>query len=65
MTTFENIILVGDGVWDVKTAKNLGIYFLGIRDKNLKEFQQLRIKSHIQDWSDFDFERVKVELGIN
>ena len=49
----------------MKTAKNLGIYFLGIRDKNLKEFQQLRIKSHIQDWSDFDFERVKVELGIN
>ena len=65
VTTFENIISVGDGVWYVKTAKNLGIYFLGIGDKNLKEFQQLGIKSHIQDWSDFDFEGVKVELGIN
>ena len=42
VTTFENIISVGDGVWDVKTAKNLGIYFLGIRDKNLKEFQKFK-----------------------
>lgn len=27
---FEKIVSVGDGVWDAKTAKNLGIGFIGI-----------------------------------
>ncbi|MDY8137104.1 HAD family hydrolase [Aquimarina sp. 2201CG5-10] len=31
---FENIISVGDGIWDLKTAKNLSLDFVGIGDKN-------------------------------
>ena len=27
---FEKIVSIGDGVWDVKTAKNLGLDFIGI-----------------------------------
>lgn len=64
VATFENIISVGDGIWDLKTARNLGIHFLGIRDKSLAHFQQENIKSHITDWSHFDFEKVQSELGI-
>jgi phosphoglycolate phosphatase-like HAD superfamily hydrolase len=62
---FDQIISVGDGIWDMKTAKNLGVHFLGIRDKNLEDFQKEGIKSHITDWMDFDFEQIKTELGIN
>jgi phosphoglycolate phosphatase-like HAD superfamily hydrolase len=28
--TFENVVYVGDGVWDVRAAKALGIGFLGL-----------------------------------
>lgn len=61
---FENIISVGDGIWDLKTARNLGIHFLGIRDKNLTDFKKENIKSHITDWIRFDFDKTKRELGI-
>ena len=61
---FENIISVGDGIWDLKTARNLGIHFLGIRNKNLVDFKQENIKSHIADWQNFDFHKIKEELEI-
>ena len=61
---FQNIISVGDGIWDLRTAKNLGIHFLGIRDKNLKDFQEENIKSHIRDWRNFDFNKIQTELEI-
>jgi len=48
----------------LKTAKNLGVHFLGIRNKNLVDFQQENIKSHINDWSNFDFDKIQNELGI-
>ncbi len=62
---FDHVISVGDGIWDLRTAKNLGVHFLGIRDKNLKDFQREGIKSHITDWINFDFNRIKTELDIN
>ncbi|PKH50568.1 hypothetical protein CXF68_07610 [Tenacibaculum sp. Bg11-29] len=61
---FENIISVGDGIWDLKTARNLGIHFLGIRNKNLIDFKQENIKSHIVDWTNFDFQKIKTALQI-
>ena len=61
---FKHIISVGDGIWDLKTARNLGIHFLGIRDKNLAVFQQENIKSHITDWLNFDFQKIQTELEI-
>ncbi|CAM1334801.1 HAD family hydrolase [Tenacibaculum aestuariivivum] len=61
---FENIISVGDGVWDFKTAKNLNLHFLGIRNNNLQYFQENKIKSHIVDWESFDFKKIKKELEI-
>jgi phosphoglycolate phosphatase-like HAD superfamily hydrolase len=64
VSEFENIISVGDGIWDLETARNLGIYFLGIRNKNLADFQQENIKSHIVDWYNFDFNKIKRALDI-
>ncbi|MGB0891237.1 MAG: hypothetical protein ACPGUU_02715, partial [Flavobacteriaceae bacterium] len=61
---FKNIISVGDGIWDLKTARNLGVHFLGIRDKNLQDFKQENIKSHITDWANFDFKKIQTELEI-
>lgn len=61
---FETIISVGDGIWDLKTAHNLGVHFLGIRNKNLEDFQKNNIKSHIVDWTHFDFQKVQTELEI-
>ena len=52
------------GFGDLRTARNLGIHFLGIRNKNLADFQKEGIRSHISDWNDFNFNKVKVELGI-
>jgi len=34
ISEFKNIISLGDGLWDLKTAQNLGINFVGIGDKN-------------------------------
>ncbi|MEQ6123139.1 HAD family hydrolase [Pseudotenacibaculum sp. MALMAid0570] len=64
VATFENIISVGDGIWDLKTANNLEIHFLGIGDKSLSSFQKENIKSHISNWNDFDFQKTQTELGI-
>jgi len=62
--SFKNIISVGDGIWDLKTARNLGVHFLGIRNKSLIDFKQEGIKSHIEDWMHFDFQKVKTALEI-
>jgi len=30
VTSFERVVSVGDGLWDVRTARNLGLPFLGV-----------------------------------
>lgn len=61
---FRHVISVGDGIWDLKTARNLGVHFLGIRDKNLTSFKKENIKSHITDWLNFDLEKIEKQLEI-
>lgn len=61
---FEDIISVGDGIWDLKTARNLNIHFIGILDKNLADFQKENIKCHIKDWQNFDLHKIETQLGI-
>jgi phosphoglycolate phosphatase-like HAD superfamily hydrolase len=61
---FEQIISVGDGIWDLTTARNLGIHFMGILDKNLADFQKENIKCHIKDWQNFDLKKIEKQLGI-
>jgi phosphoglycolate phosphatase-like HAD superfamily hydrolase len=61
---FETIISVGDGIWDLRTAKNIGVHFLGIGEKNYVDFKNENIKSHINDWAKFDFKKIQQELEI-
>ncbi|WP_323789833.1 HAD family hydrolase [Psychroserpens sp.] len=51
---FDNIISVGDGLWDLKTARNLGVHFIGIGMKNYQDFKKERINYHIKDWNNFN-----------
>jgi len=64
VTSFENIISVGDGIWDLKTAQNLGLHFIGIGMKNYADFNDENIKVHIKDWHDFDLNEAEQKLGI-
>ena len=61
---FENIISVGDGLWDLTTARNLGVHFIGIGTKNYPDFEKQDIKVHIKDWIAFDWEGALMKLGV-
>lgn len=60
--SFENIISIGDGIWDMKTAKNLNINFIGIGLKNYEDFKRANIEVHTEDWGNFDFENAENKL---
>ena len=62
--SFDDIISIGDGIWDLKTAKNLGLHFIGIGMKNYTEFKTENIKVHIKDWNEFDLFEAEIKLGI-
>lgn len=61
---FESIISIGDGLWDLTTARNLGVHFIGIGAKNVLDFKQNNCKVHINDWTGFDLKAAELELGI-
>ena len=62
--SFSNIISVGDGIWDLKTARNLGLHFIGIGMKNYSDFEREGVKVHIKDWNEFDLTQTEQKLGI-
>ncbi len=62
--SFNNIISVGDGIWDFKAARNLGLYFIGFGIKNYTDFEKEGIRVHIKDWSEFDLFKNEKKLGI-
>lgn len=64
VNSFENIISVGDGIWDLNTAQNLELHFLGIGLKNYGDFEKAGIKAHIKDWDDFDLSQIEQIFGI-
>ncbi|MGB1041346.1 MAG: HAD family hydrolase [Flavobacteriales bacterium] len=61
---FEHVISVGDGIWDLKTAQNLGLHFIGIGMKNFADFEKEKINYHIKDWSEFDLKGAEMKLGF-
>jgi len=50
---FEQIVAVGDGVWDLKAAQDLGIGFIGIGEKNKDKMIALGCTQWIPDMRDF------------
>ncbi len=63
--SFENIISVGDGIWDMTTARNIGVNFIGIGMENYQDFKNAQIKVHIKDWHEFDLKQAEQKLGIS
>lgn len=44
VSKFKKVISVGDGIWDLKTAKELGVDFVGVGEKNKKELLDVGAK---------------------
>ncbi len=52
---FDKIVSVGDGVWDVKTAENLGLSFVGIgADKRAETLRQNGARHILPDYNHAD-----------
>ena len=51
---FEEIISVGDGIWDLKTAQNLNLEFIGIGTKNKALMQTNGMEHWFKDFSEFE-----------
>jgi phosphoglycolate phosphatase-like HAD superfamily hydrolase len=52
---FEKVVSIGDGVWDVRTAGNLGFAFLGIGlGEAAAKLRQAGAKQVIADFSDYE-----------
>lgn len=49
---FDRVISIGDGVWDLKTAHNLGIEFIGVGEEN-RDFFQKNNKKYVPDFENF------------
>lgn len=58
VANFEQIISVGDGIWDLKTAQNLSLDFVGIGKKNKTIMQQNGMQHWFEDFSNFDLSQV-------
>ncbi|CAL2074945.1 HAD family hydrolase [Tenacibaculum sp. 190524A02b] len=65
VNNFEHIISFGDGLWDVTTAQNLDIHFVGVNDKNIADFNKMNIKHHISNWDNFSLAETEKKLGIS
>ncbi len=50
---FSNIVSVGDGLWDLKTAQNLCLDFVGIGDKNKERLLKNGAKKCYSDLEEF------------
>jgi phosphoglycolate phosphatase-like HAD superfamily hydrolase len=51
---FEKIISAGDGLWDLTTARNLNLPFLGIGNKNIEKFTAEGAKNCKENWLEID-----------
>ncbi len=63
VSQFHQIIAVGDGIWDWRTAKNLDLHFIGIGEKNKAELMGQNSPVHIKDWTNFDLATVLETIG--
>ncbi|EDP98184.1 HAD hydrolase-like protein [Kordia algicida OT-1] len=59
VTHFKRIISLGDGIWDVKTAQNLGIEFIGIGAQNREKLAAQGAKHHYVNFEEFDMKLLK------
>lgn len=60
VTDFEQIISVGDGIWDLKTAQNLNLEFIGIGAKNKALMQANGMQYWFEDFTNFEIPNSRV-----
>ena len=54
-TSFEKIVSIGDGLWDVRTARRLGFDFLGVGSGQAAAMLQKAGAKHVvEDFADYD-----------
>jgi len=53
VSEFEQVISVGDGIWDLKTAYNLNLDFIGIGTKNKAVMEENGMQHWFEDFTDF------------
>lgn len=63
---FGKIVSIGDGLWDVRTARRLGFAFLGVGSgESAARLRQAGAKHVIDDFSDYDqLARLLIEAAI-
>jgi len=54
VVNFEKVISVGDGIWDLKTAQNLNLEFIGIGIKNKAVMETHGMENWFEDFTNFD-----------
>jgi len=55
VSSFERIVSIGDGLWDVRTAGRLGLAFLGVgTGDRATRLRQAGASDVIEDFSDYD-----------
>lgn len=52
---FEHIISIGDGLWDLRTAQNLNLDFMGIGPIHKEVLAANGCVLHFDNWETFDF----------
>jgi len=55
---FEIIISVGDGIWDLKTAKNLNLHFIGVGKDNKELLAEQGATMHLTDYTQFNLKDI-------
>ena len=54
-TSFEKIVSIGDGRWDVRTARRLGFHFLGVGSGEAKSMLHKAGAKHVvEDFANYD-----------
>jgi len=56
INNYNNILSCGDALWDVKTAKNVGLPFLGVGMTNKEKLKQAGVVNHIDDWTNLNID---------
>lgn len=58
VTDFEQVISIGDGIWDLKTAQNLNLDFIGIGEKNKSQMESLGMKLWYKDFTTLNLSQI-------
>lgn len=62
---FERIVSIGDGLWDLLTARNLGLAFIGIGNQHQQLLAAHGATLHFRDWQGFHMDWFSPSVATN